>query len=116
MGVGEMNTVEGASTSALVESGSGSVNRDPAEVPTKAPAWERWAPYVAAFAVGLPSLLTYYPPMSDLPLHEGVVGVVRHLHDPEYFPGDIYELNVGHPNQLFTILSSLLSFLTGTRW
>jgi hypothetical protein len=77
---------------------------------------DRYAPYFAAVALAIPTLLTYYPPMTDLPMHEGVVGVMRHFGDPRYFPKDIYELNIGHPNQLFHIASFLLSFLFDTRW
>jgi hypothetical protein len=76
----------------------------------------RIAPYVAAVALALPTLLAFYPPMSDLPMHEGVVGVLRHLGDPIYFPKDVYITNFGFPNQLFHLVSAALSFLVGTRW
>jgi hypothetical protein len=54
--------------------------------------------------------------MSDLPLHEGVVGVMRHYGDTDFFPTGLYELNLGHPNQLFYVLAVALSFVVGTTW
>lgn len=77
---------------------------------------ERYAPYVVGVLLALPTLLAYYPPMSDLPLHEGVVGVLRHFSDESYYPRGLYTLNLGHHNQLFHLVSALLSFLVGTRW
>lgn len=77
---------------------------------------ERYLPLVTGAIVALPTLLAYYPPMSDLPLHEGVVGILRHFGDAEYFPKPIYELNLGHSNQIFHLTSWLLSLIVGTRW
>jgi hypothetical protein len=77
---------------------------------------ERYAPALAGVALAVPTLVAYYPPMTDLPLHEGLVGILRHLHDPSYFPKSLYELNLGHPNQLFHVLSWGLSYVVGTRW
>jgi hypothetical protein len=54
--------------------------------------------------------------MSDLPLHEGVVGVMRHYGDPSFYPADLYRLNLGHTNQLFYLLAVGLSFVMGTTW
>lgn len=77
---------------------------------------ERWAPLVTGIALAIPSLVAYYLPMSDLPLHEGVVGTLRHYGDPEYFPPGLYELNLGHPNQLFHVIAWGLAYLVGSRW
>jgi hypothetical protein len=74
---------------------------------------ERRAPYVTAFALAVPTLLVHYPPMSDLPLHEVVVGVLRNLHDPVYNPG-LYKLNLGHANQLFVLVAWALSYVVST--
>jgi hypothetical protein len=71
---------------------------------------ERAAPYVTAFALALPTLLVYYPPMSDLPLHEAVIGVLKNFGDSTYNPG-LYKLNFGHPNQLFVVVTWLLSYV-----
>jgi hypothetical protein len=54
--------------------------------------------------------------MSDLPLHEGVVGLLRHFGDPAFFDAGLYQLNLGHPNQLFHLVSFAVSFAVGTRW
>jgi hypothetical protein len=77
---------------------------------------ERLAPLVAGAVLALPTLLAHYLPMSDLPLHEGAVGVMRHLGDDTYFAPDLYRLNLGHPNQLFYVAAWLVSYAVGTIW
>jgi hypothetical protein len=76
---------------------------------------ERFAPHVAGVLLSIPTLAAYYPPMSDLPLHESVVGILRHWGDPVMVP-PIYRLNIGHPNQLFHGLGYLFSLAFGVRW
>jgi hypothetical protein len=71
---------------------------------------------LVGLALAVPTLVAYYPPMSDLPLHEGVIGILRHHADPEFFPPDLYVLNLGHPNQLFHLVAWMLSYAVGTRW
>lgn len=73
-------------------------------------------PRVVGLLLALPTLLAFYPPMTDLPGHEGIVGILRHWGDEAYFPAQLYALNLGHSNQLFHIASWLLSLLVGTRW
>jgi hypothetical protein len=80
------------------------------------PKLEAYAPLVAGIAFAIPTLLTAYPPMTDLPLHEAIVGVLRHWGDPKYFPEGLYVLNLGHPNQLFYFLALPLSYIVGTTW
>lgn len=75
---------------------------------------ERFYPLAAGVALAVPTLLTRYPPMNDLPLHEGVVGVLRHFGDESYFPPGLYALNLGHPNQLFYYFAWLLSLVAST--
>lgn len=77
---------------------------------------ERAAPLVVGVLVGLPTLLAFYPPMTDLPLHEAVVGVLRHWGDEAYAPRGLYVLALGQANQLFHVLGWLVSFVVGTRW
>ena len=77
---------------------------------------ERAAPFLAGVLLALPTLVAYYPPMSDLPLHEGAVGLLRHYGDAEYCPPGLYELNLGEPNQLFHLIAWAISYLAGTRW
>lgn len=76
----------------------------------------QYLPLVMGVLLALPTLLSYYPPMTDLPMHEGVVGIMRHYGNPEWFPVNIYRLNLGHPNQLFHFASWLLSLVVGSRW
>ncbi|MCA9586437.1 MAG: hypothetical protein KC657_13860 [Myxococcales bacterium] len=74
------------------------------------------APLLVAATLALPTLLAYYPPMSDLPHHEAMVGLLRNFNDPSIVPHGLYRINLGHPNQLFHLLGALLSFVVGTRW
>ncbi len=74
---------------------------------------ERIAPWLAGALLAIPVLLARYPPMADLPLHEAVVGLMRHWGDPSYVPPDVYELNLGQANQLFYFLILPLSFPFG---
>jgi hypothetical protein len=71
------------------------------------------APILAGLALAAPTLLARFPPMTDLPLHDALVGLLRHLHDPAFFPPDLYRLNLGHPNQLFHLSAWGLSYLFG---
>lgn len=76
---------------------------------------ERWAPLVTGLLLALPTLLAYYPPMTDVGLHEAVVGILNHFRDPAYVP-PIYTLNLGHPNQAFHGVAWLFSLVIGVRW
>jgi hypothetical protein len=77
---------------------------------------ERWAPRAAAALIALPTLVLRFPPMTDLPMHEAIVGMMRHFYDTRYFPSGLYEWNIGHPNQMFHLAAALLSFVVGTTW
>lgn len=77
---------------------------------------ERFAPLTVGILLAIPTLLAHYLPMSDLPLHEGAVGLLRHFGDPAYFPPDLYQLNLGHGNQLFHVTALLVSYFVGTQW
>ncbi len=48
--------------------------------------------------------------MTDLPLHEGVIALLRSRGDVSRFPPGLYVLNLGHPNQLFQLLAWPLTF------
>jgi hypothetical protein len=52
--------------------------------------------------------------MADLPLHEAVVGVMRHFGDKSYFPDGLYQWNLGHPNQLWYYAAYALSWIVST--
>lgn len=75
---------------------------------------ERWVPWVAGIVLAAPVVIARYPPMTDLPLHEATVGILRHFNDPAYFPPNLYVHNFGHSNQLFFILAWALSYVVST--
>ena len=53
--------------------------------------------------------------MADLPLHEAVAALLRHWGDPTFVPPNVYELNLGHVNQLFYFLIAPLAFVVPIR-
>jgi hypothetical protein len=75
---------------------------------------ERWAPWLAGVVLAAPVIIARYPPMTDLPLHEATVGILRHFGDPVYFPPNLYVHNFGHSNQLFLLLAWALSYVVST--
>jgi hypothetical protein len=75
---------------------------------------DRYAPVAVGVLIAIPTLLSRYLPMSDLPMHEGVVGLLRHFGDPAYMPDGLYRLNLWHPNQLFHLSAAALSFVVST--
>jgi hypothetical protein len=77
---------------------------------------ERLVPWVGGLLLAAPVLIARYPPMSDLPLHEASVGLLRHWGDAHFAPPSVYFLNLGHSNQLFSILVFLLSLLLPIAW
>jgi len=72
---------------------------------------ERLAPWFIGALFAAPILIAKYPPMVDLPLHEASVGLLRHWGDPVFAPKGLYFLNLGHSNQLFSLLVFAVSFL-----
>jgi hypothetical protein len=77
-------------------------------------ALERTAPWIAGVLLALPVVASRYPPMTDLPLHEGMIAMLRHHGDPAWAPPNLYELNLGHTNQLLYLLATPLAFLVST--
>ena len=75
---------------------------------------ERWVPWIAGLVLAAPVIIARYPPMTDLPLHEATVGILRHFGDPAYFPPGLYFHNFGHSNQLFFVLAWALSYVVAT--
>jgi len=72
---------------------------------------ERVAPWFAGALIALPVLVFHYPPMADVPLHEAVVGLLRHWGDPAYVPPGVYDLNLGLGNQLFYFVILALAYV-----
>jgi hypothetical protein len=77
---------------------------------------ERLAPLCVGCVFALPVLLVAYPPMSDLPLHEAPIGLLRHWGDTAFTPPTLYMLNFGHANQLFSFVVMALSYLVPIAW
>ncbi len=77
---------------------------------------ETLAPAITGLLLAAPVLVAFYPPMTDLPFHEGAIGILRHFHDPTMFPPGLYRYNLGEPNQLFTMVGWALSQAFSTRW
>jgi hypothetical protein len=75
---------------------------------------ERHAPLAAGLGLALMTLVARYVPMTDLPMHEGVVGLLRHFGDETYMPKGLYVLNFGHPNQIFYVVAWALSYVVST--
>jgi len=76
----------------------------------------RVAPWAAGFFFALPVLIVKYPPMADLPLHEATVGLLRHWGDTRFAPPTLYFVNLGHANQLFTLVLLALSYVVPITW
>ena len=88
----------------------------PTEAAPRARSLASLVPLAAGLLLALPTLVARFPPMTDLPLHDAVVGTLRHLHDPGFFPPDLYRLNLGHPNQLFHLCAWALSYVMSVDW
>lgn len=77
---------------------------------------ERYAPLAVGFAFAVPVLWAAFPPMDDLPLHEATIGLLRHWADPHFAPHTLYFVNLGHSNQLFSLVVFALSYLLPMAW
>jgi len=77
---------------------------------------ENLAPWLVGLLLAAPVLLSYYPPMTDLPFHEAAVSILRNFHDRAMFPPGLYRLNLGEPNQLFHMAAWPLAYPFGSRW
>jgi hypothetical protein len=77
------------------------------------PSAERVAPWMAGLLLAAPLVVLRYPPMTDLPHHEGMVAVLRHMDDPAWFPPGLYVKNLVRANQLFELLALALSYALG---
>jgi hypothetical protein len=74
------------------------------------------APWIGGLVIALPVLLVAFPPMADLPLHEASVGLLRHWSDPIYCPHGVYFVNLGHANQLFSLVVLAASYVVPIAW
>ena len=74
---------------------------------------ERWSPILAGCFLALPLFVARGAPMSDLPLHEGMISLLVRHGDPSFTRG-LYVLNWGHANQLFYVLALPIAFALGS--
>jgi hypothetical protein len=72
-------------------------------------------PWVFALLLAAPTLLVRSPPMTDLAMHAGAVGLLTHWGDDSFVPKGLYWLNLGRPNQLFYAIAYVTSELFGPR-
>ncbi len=84
--------------------------------PAAADPLARVVPWLGGLALAAPVLIARFPPMSDLPLHEASIGLLRHWGDASFAPRSVYFVNLGHSNQLFSILVYLLSWIVPIGW
>jgi hypothetical protein len=77
---------------------------------------ERFAPLAVGLAFAVPVLWAAFPPMDDVPLHEASIGILRHWADPHFAPHSVYFVNLGHSNQLFSLVVLALSYLVPIAW
>ncbi|MGH7434452.1 MAG: hypothetical protein ACRENE_02175, partial [Polyangiaceae bacterium] len=77
---------------------------------------EKLAPWIGGLVVALPVLIVAFPPMADLPLHEASIGLLRHWSDPTFCPHQLYFINLGQANQLFSLVVLALSYLMPIQW
>jgi hypothetical protein len=73
-----------------------------------------WAAGLGGIALAVPIVAARYPPMGDLAMHEGAIAIMRHLHDPSWFPPGLYYVVAPQANQLFSIAALTLSFVVPT--
>lgn len=78
--------------------------------------FENLAPWVAGLLLALPTLVAFYPPMTDLPFHEAAIAILRNRNDPTLYPPGLYVLNLGQPNQLFHMVGWALAYVVSPRW
>jgi hypothetical protein len=75
----------------------------------------RWlgpaAPWISGALLALPLLVFRYPPMADLGMHEALVAVMHHLHDPAWAPPGLYFVVAPQANQLFHLVAYALAFV-----
>ncbi|HEY8039766.1 MAG TPA: hypothetical protein VIF15_08240 [Polyangiaceae bacterium] len=69
---------------------------------------------LAGALLGLPALVLPWPPSSDLALHEGMVALLVRRGDAAFAPAGLYELSLGHANQLFYAVACPLALVAGT--
>lgn len=75
---------------------------------------DRLWPWVGGAILAVPIVAFRYPPMTDLPMHEAQVSIMRHLDDPAWMPKGMYEVVAPQANQLFHFVAALLAHVVST--
>lgn len=75
---------------------------------------DRVWPWLGGVLLAAPILGFRYPPMGDLPMHEALVSMMRHLDDPAWMPRGMARLVVPQANQLFHFVAVLLAYVVPT--
>jgi hypothetical protein len=75
-----------------------------------------YLPLLTGILLAIPTLLVRYPPMADLPLHETIVGLLLKWNDPAFRSPDVYQLNLGLPNQAFYGIACIFGLVVGSTW
>ncbi len=70
------------------------------EVRAPGRAMDRAGSWILPLAVGAVAWMGVYPPMSDLPLHEGIAHLLVRHGDRQWAPDGLYVLSLGHAQQL----------------
>jgi hypothetical protein len=67
---------------------------------------------VAGVLLAVPVVIVPWPPSTDFSLHAGMVALLARRGDPTFAPPGLYELALGHTNQLFYLLAWPLALMT----
>jgi hypothetical protein len=70
--------------------------------------------WVSSLLLAAPIVVLRYPSMGDLPFHESLVALLRHVGDPGFEPPGVYVTSLGSTNQLFHLVAAALSFVVPT--
>ena len=89
----------------------------PEAAATDEPRWMFGAMLVVCVISSLPCLAFKYLPMTDLPQHEAIVSIMRHMHDPAYGFQSYYDWAWDRTLYVFPYFLALgLSFLVPLHW
>ncbi len=84
---------------------------------TDEPRWMLGALLIVCLVASLPCLTFKYLPMTDLPQHEAIVSIMRHMHDPAYGFERYYDWALDRTLYVFPYFLAVgLSFLLPVRW
>src|SRR5580704_193936 len=67
---------------------------------------------LAGALLAAPVVVVPWPPSTDLSLHAGMVALLARRGDPTFAAPGLYELALGHANQLFYLLAWPLALVT----